>query len=75
MSIGIESFELLTDTTNSPAASVAGFLQPGFVSTFEFASGARLVVPGPNNAADGAFVGDFKISADATWGLNGNGGV
>ena len=75
MSLAAESFEGLTVTTNSPAASVDGFLRPGFVSDFDFASGVRLVVPSPNNADDGAFVGDFTISADATWGFIGNGQV
>jgi hypothetical protein len=49
---------------NSPASSIAGFWQPGFLSIFEFASGAGVIDPIPDNnvgeALTEATVGRFR---------------
>jgi Ca2+-binding RTX toxin-like protein len=77
MSIILESFENLAQTPNTPLSleyGIYGFLQPGYLSAFTFASGLKLLAPVPNNQVDGGetLVGDFDI-ASGTWRLDENG--
>jgi Ca2+-binding RTX toxin-like protein len=80
MAVTLESFEGLTATPNSPLSfqyGEFGFLQPGLLSPFTFASGLKLLAPIPNdNDGNGeTLTGDFGLNVDATWGLDENGGV
>lgn len=78
----VESFENIGETPNSPAAifddyADLGFLQPGYLSEYRFASGVRLLEPAPNDGEDNGevLVGDFDRPTGPTWGLDGNGSV
>lgn len=80
MAVTLESFEGLTVTPNSPLSfqyGEFGFLQPGLLSPFTFASGLKLLAPVPNDGDDNGetLTGDFALNEDATWGLDDNGGV
>jgi Ca2+-binding RTX toxin-like protein len=79
MSLIIESFENLEETPNTPLSlkyGVFGFLQPGYLSAFTFASGLKLLAPVPNDQVDGGetLVGDYGI-AFGTWRLEDHGRV
>lgn len=76
----VESFEDIADTPNSPAAIFddygdLGFLQPGYLREFRFASGVRLLEPVPNDDENVSevLVGDFDRPTGPTWGLGDNG--
>jgi hypothetical protein len=78
----VESFENIGETPNSPPAifddyADLGFLQPGYLSAYRFASGVRLLEPAPNDGEDNGevLVGDFDRPTGPTWGLDGNGSV
>lgn len=78
----VESFENIAETPNAPAAIFddygdIGFLQPGYLSAYSFASGVRLLEPVPNSGSDNGevLIGDFERPTGPTWGLDGNGTV
>lgn len=78
----VESFENIAETPNAPAAIFddygdLGFLQPGYLSEYRFASGVRLLEPVPNDDEDGSevLVGDFDRPTGPTWGLGQNGSL
>jgi Ca2+-binding RTX toxin-like protein len=80
MALVVESFENISETLNSPlstAYGTYGFLQPGYVSQYEFASGIRLLDPVPNDGfgTDEVLVGDFDRPTGPEWGLEGRGRV
>ena len=79
MSIILESFENIAVTTNTPLSleyGIDGFIQPGYLTAFTFASGLKLLSPIPNDQVDGGetLIGDYGIEA-GTWSLGGNGRV
>jgi len=78
----IESFENIAETPNSPRAifddyGAIGFLQPGYLNEFRFASAVRLLEPVPNRGSDNGevLVGDFDRPTGPIWGLDDNGDV
>jgi len=73
-----ESFEDISESLNSPlstAYGIFGFLQPGYLSQFTFASGIRLLDPIPNDGFElgEVLVGDFDRPTGPEWGLGGRG--
>ncbi len=80
MALFTESFENIDETTNSPLSDDygdLGFLQPGYLSVFTFASGLRLLDPIPNSGpgVEEVLVGDFERPTGPTWGIGGRGSV
>lgn len=78
----VESFENVAETPNAPAAIFddygdIGFLQPGYLGAYRFASGVRLLEPVPNIGSDDGevLIGDFDRPTGPTWGLGDNGSV
>lgn len=73
----IESFEGLSPGPNIPLSGnfPNGFLVPGNVAPFTFASGVAYTAPVPNtNDGQVMLVGDYALG-DADWGLLGNGTI
>ena len=69
----VESFEGLAPGPNIPLYGSTGFLEPGVVGPFGFASGATLTSPIPNPGfVGGVLIGDWSIGS-AGFGLAGNG--
>ncbi len=80
MALITESFENIALTPNSPLSTAYGsdgFLQPGYLTQFTFASGIRLLDPVPNdgNGTDEVLVGDFDRPGGPEWGLGSRGDV
>ena len=69
MVVKTESFEGVTTTPNSPNYFGDEFWhQPGYLSTYTFASGLRLLAPIPNNDTDnGVWTGDFNQGDYGVW--------
>jgi Ca2+-binding RTX toxin-like protein len=68
MPVKTEGFEGLNAGANIPfSGTFTGFLVPGSVSVFQFASGLRLIDPIPNG--NNVLIGDFALSPLVTWGL------
>jgi len=76
----VEGFEGLSAGANIPAwAGGGGFLVPGTVGTYTFASGVQLVAPIPNsnigqNGEGDVLIGDSRLGS-ASWGLGSNGSI
>ena len=74
----VEGFEGLSPAANSPQVVGTGFLKPGVIGPFTFASGATLTGPVPNPGlgmgAVGVLVGDFSLGASG-FGLGENGRI
>ena len=80
MAVTLESFEGLTNSSNSPPSfrfGEDGFFQPGFLSPFTFASGLKLLEPVPNDNDDNGetLVGEYLTSLKPSWGLVDNGKI
>jgi len=80
MAVTVESFEGLAISPNvvkSFRFGDYGFLQPGYISPFSFASGLKLLEPIPNDNDDNGetLVGDYALMLDTEWGLGDNGRI